>query len=106
MEALRATPHDLAMDTKRSMERNDMVAAWKQLGRSKGAGRDRLPSELFLALAPVIAAPATDLYNETIDRERWPTRWTGGHMQDVFKNKGARDGCDDYRCIVLQDHLA
>ena len=27
-------------------------------------------------------------------------------MQEVFKNKGERDVCDDYRGIVLEDHLA
>ena len=54
-----------------------------------------VPAELLLALAQVIATPATDVYNETINRIRWPTRWTGGRMQAVFKNKGARDVCDD-----------
>ena len=27
-------------------------------------------------------------------------------MQEVFKNKCSRDECDDYRGIVLEDHLA
>ena len=106
MESLRATPHDPPVFTAWSMTPDDTVAAWKQLGRNKGAGRDGLPSDLLLALAQVSATPATHLYNETIVSERWPTRWTGGRMQEVFKNKGSRDVCDDYRGIVLEDHLA
>ena len=106
MESLRATPHDPPVFIAWSMTPDNAVAAWKQLGRNKGAGRDGLPSELLLALAQVTATPATHLYNETIVCERWPTRWTGGRMQEVFKNKGSRDVCDDYRGIVLEDHLA
>ena len=106
MEALRAIPIEPTIVCDWTMTTDDTVAAWKQLGRNKGAGRDGLPTELLIALAPATVVPATILYNETIDRERWPTRWTGGRMQEVFKNKGSRDECDDYRGIVLEDHLA
>ena len=106
METLRAIPIEHPVKCEWVMTTDDTVAAWKQLGRNKEAGRDGLPSELLLVLAQATAVPATILYNETIERERWPTRWTGGRMQEIFKNKGCRDICDDYRGIVLEDHLA
>ncbi|CAK0908178.1 unnamed protein product, partial [Prorocentrum cordatum] len=82
------------------------INAWTRLGRNKGVGPDGLPAEFLVAAAPVMAPFATELYNDVIKYERWPVSWTGGRMQDIFKNKGDRAVCDDSRGIILEDHLA
>ncbi|CAK0879178.1 unnamed protein product, partial [Prorocentrum cordatum] len=40
-----------------------------------------------------------------LQAEVWPVAWTGGRLQEVFKQKGSRANCDDYRGIILEDHL-
>ena len=76
------------------------------LGRNKGCGRDGLPVEVLLAGGEALYAPVATLYNRLTALEDWPVAWTGGRMQEVHKKKGALDDCDEYRGIVLEDHLA
>ena len=106
MGQLRDLPLGQPLDTTWRMTEHDTVDAWRRLGRNKGVGRDCIPAEFLQATADVMAPVVTCLYNEVVATEAWPARWTGGRMQDVFKHKGRRDQCDDYKGIVLEDHMA
>jgi hypothetical protein len=106
MDQLRALPHAAPLPPSWKMHVEDTKDAWRHLGRNKGVGKDGLPAEFLQATAEVTAPIVTDIYNEVIVHERWPVRWTGGRLQDIFKNKGHRDQCDDSRGIILEDHMA
>ena len=69
-------------------------------------GRDGIPVELFEAGGDSFAYPLAEVYQEVVDTERWPVKWTGGRMQNVYKKKGPREDCDESRGIVLEDHAA
>ncbi|CAK0891389.1 unnamed protein product, partial [Prorocentrum cordatum] len=81
-------------------------ASLLQLGRNKGVGRDGVPSELLVAGGDAVNEPLAPIFQDIIDGERWPTSWTGGRMQNVYKKKGPREECDESRGIVLEDHAA
>ena len=102
---LQALPHDPPLPGDLSMTAADTAAAWRQLGSNKGVGRDGLPAEFWQATAAVTAPIAASLYNEVLQSEVWPVAWTGGRLQEIFKLKGHRANCDDYRGIILEDHL-
>ena len=84
----------------------DVRRVWRKLGRNKGTGRDGLPAEVLVAAGAVLEAPAAMVYNSLTEHEDWPVAWTGGRMQEIHKKKGPTDECDEYRGIVLEDHLA
>ena len=69
-------------------------------------GKDGLPAEFLQATAEVPVPIVADIYNQVIVHERWPARWSGGRLQDIFKNKGHPDQCDGSRGIILEDHMA
>ncbi|CAK0802742.1 unnamed protein product, partial [Prorocentrum cordatum] len=81
-------------------------ASLLQLGRNKGVGRDGAPSELLVAGGDAVNEPLASIFEDIIDGERWPTSWTGGRMQNVYKKKGPREERDEPRGIVLEDHAA
>ena len=81
-------------------------AAVQRLGRNKGVGRDGVPAELLVAGGPHLHSMLAEVYQEIVDGERWPVQWTGGRMQNVYKNKGPMQDCDESRGIVLEDHAA
>ena len=95
MTDLAALPLQPPLDDNCAMNVADTERAWMRLGRNKGVGRDGIPAEFLQATAAVSPPIATDLYNEVIANERWPMQWTGGRMQDIFKNKGERAESDD-----------
>ena len=53
-----------------------------------------------------IDAPLASLFQEVVDGERWPPRWSGGRRQNVHKRNGPVDDCDESRGILLESHIA
>jgi len=85
---------------------HEVACAINRLRRNRGMGSDGLPAEVLQAGGTPLVRRLTPLYRRVADEERWPVRWAGGRLAEVFKNKGARDDPDEYRGIVLEDHLA
>ncbi|CAK0804335.1 unnamed protein product [Prorocentrum cordatum] len=89
-----------------AFDERDVFQALGRLRRDRGMGRDLLPAEVLQAGGAILAAKLYPLYRRVADEERWPVQWAGGRLAEVFKNKGARDDPDEYRGVVLEDHLA
>ena len=68
-------------------------------------GKDLLPAEVLQAGGVVLARKLYPLYRRIADEERWPIAWTGGRLGEIFKNKGDRTDPDEYRGVVLGNHL-
>ena len=86
MDQLRAVPHAEPLAPEWLMTVDETKDAWRHLRRNKGVGKDGLPAEFLQVTAEVTAPIVTELYNDVIMQERWPVRWTGGRLQDVFKH--------------------
>jgi len=105
-DTLEQQPLAPPLDERIAFDEDDVLHALKRLRRNRGMGRDGVPAEVLHAGGEVLARKLTPLYRRIADEERWPARWAGGRLAEVFKNKGARDDPDEYRGVVLEDHLA
>ena len=71
--------------------------------RHTATGRDLLSNEVMQAGGRPMAELASEI--KIADTERWPKEFQGGRATELFK-KGSPLKCDDYRDILLANHLA
>ena len=74
------------------------------LGRNKGVGEDEIPAEVLHAGGSPIAIIFTKIFIYVAASFKWPWRWRGGSMVNVWKGKGNASDCDAHRGILLADH--
>ena len=73
--------------------------------RHKATGRDLLSNEVMQAGGRKMAELASQLAMKIANTERWPKKFQGGRVTELFK-KGSPLHCDDYRGILVASHLA
>lgn len=72
-----------------------------KLKRGKSAGADGISNEVIKALAPSIALPLSLIFNLSYDTGKFPTTWKIGKVVPIYKCKGSREECGNYRPISL-----
>ena len=82
-----------------------VLGALLRLRTNRGVGRDGIAAELLQAGGLPLATALAPIYQQIIDSEDWPVAWTGGKIVDVHKGKGPKNCCDEYRGILLENHL-
>jgi len=85
---------------------NVTSAAFSRLRNNKGVGSDGIPGEVLRAGGDNAVSIAAPLFDDVITSEVWPVQWTGGRLAEVHKAKGPADECDEYRGVVLENHLS
>ena len=74
------------------------------LPRSKAVGPDQISAELLRAGGSAVVAKLRDLLVRVWWLAYWPFDWRGGRLQELPK-KGSRRVCDNYRGLLISDHL-
>ena len=80
------------------------MRAFAMLKCYKSVGNDLIPAELLQAGADATAAKYCDLEKRVVAEERWPVRWKGGRLKDVYKRKGDPQVCTNSRGVLIADH--
>ena len=52
-----------------------------------------------------LAVRVADLCRRIIARAQWPVQWKGGRQLELFKGKGSASKPDNYRGLLISDHL-
>ena len=76
------------------------------LPSNKGTGPDGIPAEVLKAGGAAVAVKQTELQNRVGAYGEWPRQWQGGRCVPIHKQKGPKDVCDEYRGLLLADHMS
>lgn len=82
------------------VELDEIRSILKSLVTGKASGPDLLNNKLLQALADVIAAPLTDLFNSSLLRATVPEIWKQANVTPVHK-KDSKSNVENYRPISL-----
>ena len=79
----------------------DVQAVIHNLDTSKAVGPDLIHNKLLVAAGPVIIEPLTLLFNKSLNEGIFPDCWKVAHITPIYKLKGDRLDCSNYRPISL-----
>ena len=73
----------------------------KHLNIRKAVGPDLIHNRLLIAALPEIISPLTTLFNKSLSQGIFPSIWKTAHVTPIYKKKGDRSICTNYRPISL-----
>ena len=73
----------------------------KDLDCNKAVGPDMVHNRLIVSAQPLIAEPLTILFNKSLENGVFPDVWKVAHVIPIYKQKGNRSSCKNYRPISL-----
>ena len=79
----------------------DVQAVIQHLDTSKAVGPDLIHNKLLVAAGPIIIEPLTFLFNKSLTEGVFPDCWKIAHITPIYKLKGERSDCSNYRPISL-----
>ena len=79
----------------------DVQAVLQHLDTSKAVGPDLVHNKLLLAAGPIIIEPLTFLFNKSLTQGIFPDCWKIAHVTPIYKLKGEKSNCSNYRPISL-----
>ena len=80
---------------------DEVKKAIKQTSSGKAVGMDGIPVELYKAAGPVTLAAFHDTLTSLWEEKVIPHDFRDATVVPLFKNKGSRAGCGNYRGISL-----
>ena len=73
----------------------------KELKLNKSSGPDGIHNKMLLKGVDIISQPLASLFNRSIDEGTFPTAWKTAHVTSIYKLKGDKSVCANYRPISL-----
>ena len=83
------------------LQTEDVKAVLQHLDTSKAVGPDLIHNKLLLAAGPIIIEPLTFLFNKSLTEGVFPDCWKIAHITPIYKLKGEKSDCSNYRPISL-----
>ena len=83
----------------------DVEASIAALKGDSGVGTDLLSAWLLKAGGRVVAVIVWEIIHDILDAKHVPMVWRGGRLVVLFKGKGSTTDPDNYRGILVSDHL-
>ena len=80
---------------------SEVLDASRKLCKGKRSGKDGIPPEVFLSGGPYLIKKLTKLLVEIWKKGEVPQDFKDASIVSLFKNKGKRSLCDNYRGISL-----
>ena len=84
---------------------DDVEAVIGTLKGDSGVGTDQLSAWLLKAGGRTVAVIVLELINDILASRHVPMAWRGGRLVVLFKGKGSPSDPDNYRGILVSDHL-
>ena len=89
-----------------SIEEETVLHELKLLRENSNLDILDIDSRLLFLSAPIIAPTLTKLFNMSLTSGTVPVDWKKARVTPIFKGKGNRDDCTDYRPISIISHVA
>ena len=71
------------------------------MSRGKAPGSDAIPAEVFKSGDPTLLTKLTELFQSIWESETLPQEFKDATIVHIFKRKGNKQSCDNYRGISL-----
>lgn len=88
-----------------SLDQNFVLEGLQSINVKKGVGPDGVHPLILKRCAKLLAAPLTELFNESLSSGVFPNQWKKSSVTPIFK-KGARSNIQNYRCIAKLQTIA
>ena len=72
-----------------------------QTKSGKAPGPDEIPPAIFKAAEPVLLDSIHSLFTQVWETEKLPQDFRAAQITTIYKRKGERSNCNDYRGISL-----
>ena len=79
----------------------EVTLAINNLDKNKAVGPDMVHNRLLIVACPVIVQPLTTLFNKSLANGLFPEVWKRAHVVPIYKQKGDKSSCKNYRPISL-----
>ena len=86
------------------ISRKEVKNALRKMNKSKAAGPDELPVEVWKCMGKMGIEFLTRLFNRLLMNEQMPEEWKRSVLIPIYKNKGDAQCCGYYRGINLMSH--
>ncbi len=80
---------------------DEIIKASKKLKNSKSPGSDNVINEYIKASMPIMIKQYVGLFNKILDTGEYPDSWSLGLIVPIYKKKGDKQDCNNYRGITL-----
>ena len=80
---------------------DDVSTSIKELNPNKAVGPDMIHNSLLIKACSIIAQPLTILFNRSLAEGVFPQIWKEAHITPIYKLKGDKSSCSNYRPISL-----
>ena len=77
----------------------ETIKAIKSLSSGKSPGEDAIPAEVYKSGGPLLTRRLTELFKTIWAEESIPQQLKDASIVHLFKKKGNRQQCDNYRGI-------
>jgi len=84
-----------------AISEEEILCACKKLKNNKSPGEDNIVNEYIKASMPVMTQHYVRLFNKILDTGVYPESWSKGLIVPIYKKKGDRRDCNNYRGITL-----
>ena len=78
-----------------------VVHVIRNLNPNKAVGPDSVHNKMLIKAVDIIAAPLVTLLNRSLSEHKLPTPWKLANVTPIYKNKGEKDSCGNYRPVSL-----
>ena len=82
---------------------SEVAEAISSLKAGKAAGPDGLPPDLFIYGGPAIVKLLTDFCRRCWQERDVPSQWLRANIVTIYKKKGAKSDCGNYRGLSMLD---
>ena len=82
-------------------KKEEIIKAIKKLSCNKAPGADAIPAEVYKSGGPAITQRLTELFESIWCEGRVPQQFKDANLIHIYKRKGNRQMCDNYRGISL-----
>ena len=79
----------------------EVTQAINNLDKNKAVGPDMVHNRLLISACPEIVEPLTNLFNKSLANGLFPEVWKKAHVIPIYKLKGDKSSCKNYRPISL-----
>lgn len=103
-DGVEGNEEEVVADVAREITTEEVQSAILRMKNGKATGEDGLPAEIFKAAGAVGVEWLTMIFNRAYTEEKIPQDWQKAIVCPIYKNKGEKTNCSNYRGITLLSH--
>ena len=84
----------------RRLNRDEVLAALREINPRKATGYDMIPPRVLKMAAEQLATPLTTIFNQAIEENCWPSAWKRGEWIPIYKKEDPLDKVN-YRPVTM-----